>query len=1133
MAVRTISATGGQWSVATAWVEGVVPTSDDDVVANASSGAITIGAAGIACRSLNLTGYTKAVTHAASYPLTIGNGTAPPGNAAVIIPATGVTYSPPATAVIALVGDSGTVKTCDFGGRTLGVLTVDTAPGTTHRLVTNHMSAATLNLLNGAHLDLNDRNITTVMTVNLNSAAATLSLGSGTHTVTGSWLAPSGAVNAGTSTLVVNAVTDMQVNSGQNYGAVNWTWTTGTATRTVTGGRLNAASLTVNGFTQLNFSHGATVSGLCTLTSNGATQWLRVESATNGIPILLSAGSVSLSRVNFQDVTAGGAATWAGFALGNAGGNTGITFDAPATRYWVGGGGAWDSTTTHWSATSGGAAGASSPLVHDTAIFDANSGLGAGQSIIPSTTWVQLPSIDMSTLPASATFAPGSVPRSYYGSFILPTALITFTSSQPATFQGRGNHVITSNGRTMGVSYLIVIDAPGGTYTFTDNYTATSTGYLQLVQGTLTALANVTLGSPSSFAGFSTPGDGPGDRVLNMGPGTWTFPGIGTQLDLTTTGGSLTVNAEASTLAFVAAGGATSRALNGGGHTFNDLSISGATSGTMDIYGDNTFRTISCTANRTIRFASGSTTTFTGGFNFPAVASNIVTITSTAAGTHTLTKSAGVVSTDYISLTNSVATGDANWFAGSHSTNVSGNSGWIFNDPVVKFTPRAGAYNTSNFTSYVTATFAPSAGILLVAFVETSHTTDAPVPTLTSPHATWTLRTTLTSPGSTTDGLSRKFCLYTGVVNAAPIAAGVTINCGSTTATGCAWGIVEASGVRVNDPIARTVTGNTTGNPQSQTLSLPPQSSAGNRPIAGFTNPWGYLTSVTEANWTKGYEVTGTGPATTLTVLYNAVEFDPTPTATWATAGDSGGIAVELTEILAKLNALGTSGGTTALAATGAGGKQAKGGPTGTTLTVLFTRTGRKNARGTLATSATSAVSGTGGKGTEAHSGRAGTTNASGGSTYGVANRRGKLAMTATVTATAIGVAKQPVTGSATVTAAVAATSTAWRGAYGTLATDAGALAIRGSGSRSQNARTGTLSVVVAEALLTSSAVTERFSEWAITDLQLVVTTPGGSGRFGFVATLLDSDGSTRGYGFRQWVPAEELGYTPPIWLQV
>jgi hypothetical protein len=46
-----------------------------------------------------------------------------------------------------------------------------------------------------------------------------------------------------------------------------------------------------------------------------------------------------------------------------------------ANRYWVGGAGTWDTTSTaNWSTTSGGAAGASAPTTADVAIFDAASG---------------------------------------------------------------------------------------------------------------------------------------------------------------------------------------------------------------------------------------------------------------------------------------------------------------------------------------------------------------------------------------------------------------------------------------------------------------------------------------------------------------------------------------------------------------------------------------------------------------------------------------------------------------------------------------------------------------------------------------------------------------------------------------
>lgn len=62
MATRTISNTGGDWNSTTTWAESAVPTSADAVVATATSGPLTINAAGATCASLVLTGYTSTFT---------------------------------------------------------------------------------------------------------------------------------------------------------------------------------------------------------------------------------------------------------------------------------------------------------------------------------------------------------------------------------------------------------------------------------------------------------------------------------------------------------------------------------------------------------------------------------------------------------------------------------------------------------------------------------------------------------------------------------------------------------------------------------------------------------------------------------------------------------------------------------------------------------------------------------------------------------------------------------------------------------------------------------------------------------------------------------------------------------------
>jgi hypothetical protein len=61
MPTRTISNAGGNYNAVGTWVEGIVPTSADDVVSTATSGQLTMNVAGAAL-SLNLSNYTNTLT---------------------------------------------------------------------------------------------------------------------------------------------------------------------------------------------------------------------------------------------------------------------------------------------------------------------------------------------------------------------------------------------------------------------------------------------------------------------------------------------------------------------------------------------------------------------------------------------------------------------------------------------------------------------------------------------------------------------------------------------------------------------------------------------------------------------------------------------------------------------------------------------------------------------------------------------------------------------------------------------------------------------------------------------------------------------------------------------------------------
>lgn len=61
MAIRTVSNTGGNYNATGTWVEGVVPTSADDVVFTGTSGQLTVNVASVA-KSINFTNYTNTIT---------------------------------------------------------------------------------------------------------------------------------------------------------------------------------------------------------------------------------------------------------------------------------------------------------------------------------------------------------------------------------------------------------------------------------------------------------------------------------------------------------------------------------------------------------------------------------------------------------------------------------------------------------------------------------------------------------------------------------------------------------------------------------------------------------------------------------------------------------------------------------------------------------------------------------------------------------------------------------------------------------------------------------------------------------------------------------------------------------------
>ncbi|MEI8143490.1 MAG: GLUG motif-containing protein [Candidatus Berkelbacteria bacterium] len=85
------------------------------------------------------------------------------------------------------------------------------------------------------------------------------------------------------------------------------------------------------------------------------------------------------------------------------------------------------------------------------------------------------------------------------------------------------------------------------------------------------------------------------------------------------------------------------------------------------------------TSARTISFEARATVGVEGSFGAVGTSNNLINLISSVDGTpFILSKTNGVVLSDYLSIKDSTATGGAEWYAGSNSVNGGDNDGWIF-----------------------------------------------------------------------------------------------------------------------------------------------------------------------------------------------------------------------------------------------------------------------------------------------------------------------------------------------------------------------------------------------------------------------------------------------------------------------
>lgn len=481
MAIAWISGSSKNFSDGTAWVGGVAPTSADDVTVS-GTGTLTIdGTSGTPneCKSIDFTGFTGTVTHAANKYLNCY------GSFKMV---SGCTYTPAATAVLQFLATA-TGKQVTFGGKTFPLTNFSGVGGEwkfqdSAKFPTS--SSGPVTHTDGI-LDLNGQNITQInkftsasgntrqlkidgstITYAANSAAWDLSNPTGlTFSATGSTI----ALKATTTIITFDG-------GGQTYGTVTNSLGSGITTGSVTFTGANTfAALNLpaqSGPGSYIFAADQIITGTFTVSGTGSTTRAFIKSSDNGVKRTISAATFTFSNMDMMNIIHAGAGSSNISAItggsGDCGGNEGWTFTSPVTQYWVPSGGTGTGntgTTTRWATSDGGTAGTGRiPLPQDICKFTANSFNGAGQTVTEGLNRVG--TRDFTGATNSPTWAKPATALYILGDVTFESGM-TFTGSTSTLFAGKNSH-ITSAGVTWPGSWAIDCGSSSGCITFVDKF---------------------------------------------------------------------------------------------------------------------------------------------------------------------------------------------------------------------------------------------------------------------------------------------------------------------------------------------------------------------------------------------------------------------------------------------------------------------------------------------------------------------------------------------------------------------------------------------------------------------------------------------------------------------------------------
>jgi len=557
----------------------------------------------------------------------------------------------------------GGIQTITSAGKTLNLLVVDTYGGTVQLADALNLGSNALTITNGTFDTSSTGNYavtassisssnSNVRTINLNASTITLSSASSTIDF---FTSTNFTFNAGTST--INASNSSATISGGGRTYYNVAFTSTALSSPSIAGTNTFNNLSITGRTSLGIgiitlSANQTINGTFTVSAgSGATYRIQISSSTIGTQYTLTSAAESLTDVDFRDIIVAGAGSpFTGTRLGDCGGNTNITFDAPKTIYWnLAGTQNW--SDTGWATSSGGTPAVNNfPLAQDTAVFD---NTGAAGTVTINVAW-NIGTFDASARTSAMTFSITAlfVPT-VYGNWLFGTGVTSSSTTGAITFAKNGTQTITSNGVQFGCP--VIISNPSATVQLADALSLLSTRAVTLTTGTFDAVSyNVTAGSVTNSS------------TLRMGSGTWTLSGTGTVWANGSTVFSGTANIVLSDTSTAA------RSFNGFGAYYNKLTIGGATGiSTLTVNGSNTFTELASTKTvaHTISFANSTDTTF-GKWSVTGTVGNVVTITTPGISNANIIAGPAVTGIDYLSISNWAisSTSPGEFYAGANST---------------------------------------------------------------------------------------------------------------------------------------------------------------------------------------------------------------------------------------------------------------------------------------------------------------------------------------------------------------------------------------------------------------------------------------------------------------------------------